>query len=158
MLESYIAVMQQGLQKKLKVLDEILAESNQQMESLKDPKLTVEAFDACVERKAKLIEELTLLEDGFDAVYEKVADELKHNKDQYAGQIKQMQVCIKLITDRSVKIQATEARNKELAMQKFQSVRQQKKTINSTQNAMRSYRQNMLKLNLVDPQFMDNKH
>lgn len=45
-------------------------------------------FDEAIEEKENLIQKLTLLDDGFEAMYEKLAKELEGNREKYAGQIR----------------------------------------------------------------------
>ncbi len=157
MQETYIDIMLQSLRKKEQVLDCIIELDNLQKEQLEDEALTVEDFDKTVEEKAKLIEQLEQLDSGFDKLYDKVKDELATNKSAYANQIGQMQEHIRNITSKSVEIQAQEARNKELMMQKFAMVRKKAKEVRTNSKVANQYYQNMMKINYVDPQFMDNK-
>ena len=50
-----------------------------------------------------------------------------------------------------------EQQNKELAKAKFSQIRTQTKEIRQSRKAVNSYYQNMMKMNTVDPQFMDSK-
>jgi hypothetical protein len=68
-----------------------------------------------------------------------------------------MQTYIRSVTDKSVEIQSQEARNKDLMVKKFAYVRQQAKTVRTGTQVASKYYQNMTKMNLIDPQFMDNK-
>lgn len=69
-----------------------------------------------------------------------------------------MQGCIRTLTDRSMEIQAQEARNKQLMEQKFASVKKQVKEIRSSQKVVNQYYKNMMKKGYVEPHFLDNKN
>ena len=86
-----------------------------------------------------------------------IAAELKDKKAEYADKIKEMQNCIRQITDKSMKIQAEEARNKDLMTRKFAFVKESARNVRKSSKAATQYYKNMMQLNYVDPQFMDNK-
>ncbi len=75
-------------------------------------------FDETVEAKSACIDQLNQLDSGFEKLYAQVAEELDQNREDYAKEIRDMQQCIRRVTDKSVKIQAQEARNKELMREK----------------------------------------
>lgn len=76
-------------------------------------------FDETVEAKSACIDQLNQLDSGFEKLYAQVAEELDQNREDYAKEIRDMQQCIRRVTDKSVKIQAQEARNKELMREKL---------------------------------------
>ena len=68
-----------------------------------------------------------------------------------------MQNDIRLLTEKSMEIQAQEARNKQLMEQKFASVKKQVKEIRSSQKVVNQYYKNMMKKGYTEPHFLDNK-
>ena len=68
----YLTIMIQSLKKKSAVLDAIIELNIRQKEELENPGLDPDDFDACVEEKAKQIEQLELLDAGFQEVYDKI--------------------------------------------------------------------------------------
>jgi len=157
MENTYVDIMIQSLQKKVKVLEEIKKCNQSQKELLEDDKADVDDFDKTVEDKAALIEQMLQLDSGFDKLFERVRDELNEKKDVYASKIKSMQQLIRQVTDLSMEIQAQESRNKDLMTRKFVSVRERAKVVRTNTKAASQYYQNMMQLNYVDPQFLDNK-
>ena len=157
MEQTYVDIMIQSLKKKIKVLEEIKRVNVVQKELLENDRADVEDFDVTVEAKSKLIEQMEQLDSGFDKLFERVREELQANKPAYTNQIKEMQTCIRKITDLSMEIQSQEAKNKDLMTQKFVSVRQKAKVVRTNSKAASQYYKNMMQLNVVDPQFMDNK-
>lgn len=153
----YIYIMLQSLQKKRKVLDSIIQINKRQKEELENPSLDPDDFDKTVEEKSELIEQLELLDNGFEKLYEKVREELQVNKEEHRDEILQMQNDIRLLTEKSMEIQAQEARNKQLMEQKFASVKKQVKEIRSSQKVVNQYYKNMMKKGYAEPQFLDNK-
>lgn len=157
MQRQYVGIMIESLRRKLAILDEILECSKGQKALLENPNLEPEEFQADVQKKAELIEKLEQLDEGFDALYQRVKEELQGNKEQYADEIRQMQELIRRITEQSTQIQTTEMRNKECVEAKFASVRKQAREVRNSQKIVQQYYRNMQKINYIDPQFMDNK-
>lgn len=157
MEETYISIMQQSLKKKLAVLDEIVRLDDLQKDQLTNDDCPVEQFDETVEDKSRLIEQLELLDSGFEKLYAQVAKELEKNREAYADEIRQMQDMIRSITDKSVMIQAQEARNKSLMMQKFGAVKRLAKDVRANSRAISGYYKTMDRTRYMDPQFMEKK-
>lgn len=157
MEQTYVDIMIQSLEKKIRVLEEIKKQNVLQKELLEDDKSEADAFDATVEKKAALIEQIMQLDSGFDKLFERVKEELNNNREAYAEKIKKMQSLIRKVTDLSMEVQTQEARNKDLMTRKFVFIRDTAKTVRTNTKAASQYYQNMMQLNVIDPQFMDNK-
>ncbi|MDD6155429.1 MAG: flagellar export chaperone FlgN [Lachnospiraceae bacterium] len=158
MSENYVDIMLQSLKKKEQVLKAIIDENLKQREILEDVKGDADAFDATVEAKAVLIEQLDQLDSGFEKLFARMKEELEGNKEKYADQIREIQRYIRSVTDKSVEIQAQEARNKDLMTSKFAGIKKQVKTLRKSSAVASEYYRTMARLNYVDPQFMDGKH
>ncbi|MBR3769400.1 MAG: flagellar protein FliT [Lachnospiraceae bacterium] len=157
MPENYLMIMIQSLKKKIEVLDCIIDADERQKIDLEDPSLDPDDFDKIVEEKARYIEHLDLLDQGFDKLFERVKEQVNNNRELYKNEIKEMQALITTVTEKSNEIQVQEARNKELMTQKFTKVHKQARDVRASQQAVNQYYQNMKKINYIDPQFMDNK-
>ena len=153
----YLTIMIQSLKKKSAVLDAVIELNIRQKEELENPGLDPDDFDACVEEKAKQIEQLELLDTGFQEVYDKIKADLQTNQQEYREEIAEMQEYIRRLTDKSATIQAQEARNKDLMTQKFASVRKQVKEVRKSQKVVNQYYKSMMKSGYMEPQFTDNK-
>ena len=147
----------ESLQKKIRILDQIILADQEQREALEDPNLDPDDFDRIVEKKAEFIDQLEQLEAGFEEVFARVKEELDGNREQYKEQIHIMQDLIRKITDKSLLIQKQEAQNKELMEKKFTAVRSQAREVRKSQKIVNQYYKNMMKNNYNDPQFLDNK-
>ncbi len=157
MMKSYLQILQDSLVKKLELLTRIEEKSLEQTQMLKSKDVDLALIDSNMDEKAKLIEEVLSLDDGFESIYEKIRVHLVPNKEQYKVEIKQLQGMIEKVTEKSASIQAIEARNKAEMEVIFSS---RKKGIQSKKNAMsvaRDYYQNMNKVKHVSPQFLDQK-
>ena len=153
----YIPVLIQSLKKKNEILDVIVMLNKRQKEQLENPNLDPDDFDKTVEEKAKLIDELNQLDDGFQEVFGKVREDLEQNRAQYAGEIKEMQDYIRKLTEKSASIQAQEMRNKDLMTQKFSTIKKQAREVRTSQKVVNQYYKNMMKTNYINPQFTDSK-
>lgn len=157
MTNQYLTILIESLQKKLKVLDEIQGYNEKQYQMFKDNQVSLEEFDGYVDEKGKLIEKLSKLDEGFEMIYDKIAEEIIGNKEKYASQIRVLQQLIREVTDKSVSIQAQEARNKDAVEQYF---RREKRDVNQKKrsaSAAMNYYKNMSNTSVVAPQFMDQK-
>ncbi len=157
MESTYVDIMIQSLKKKLQVLGEIKKINILQKQLLENDKSDADDFDKSVEDKAKLIEQMNQLDSGFDKLFDRVKDELNTNKETYAERIQTMQGLIRQITDLSMELRAQESRNKDLMTRKFVSIRERAKVVRTNKRAANQYYQNMMQLNVIEPQFMDNK-
>lgn len=156
-VDSYIAILEDSLVKKADILRQLQLLSQEQSDILDDEGMMPEQFEENVEKKETLINKLASLDDGFEQLYGRVREELISGKDQYIDSIRHMQELIRDVTDRSVQIQAIEARNKEKAKRRFGEIRSQIREMKHSGKAVSSYYQNMMKMNVVEPQFWDSK-
>ena len=157
MSETYLAIMLQSLKKKEQVLDEIIRLNDLQKKQLTDQATPVDDFDKTVEDKSACIDQLDQLDSGFEKLYAQVQEELQANKEQYADTIKALQKCIRSVTDKSIMIQAQEARNKDLMMQKFTTVRKHAKDVRANSKAITGYYKTMMHSGYMDSRYMDGK-
>lgn len=157
MTGKYLNVLEESLEKKLQIMAKIQEFNLRQQEILQAQDVEVEKFDECVDRKGELIEELTALDSGFEALYENLSKELQGNREKYAERIKRLQELISDVMEQSVAIQAQEARNKKLVEDFFR-----KERVNIAQNRKNSraaydYYKSMSHSNVAPPQFLDSK-
>ncbi len=157
-MENYLNVLEDSLRQKATALDEVLALDEQQEILLKQEKLDLEAFDSLVDQKDALAEKLSRLDDGFETLYGRVKSQLQENKDAYRTQIAAMQKLISRITEKTVSVQAREARNKELLTRQLDGMRQELGQNRRSSKAAYDYYVNMSNSGAMMPQFMDQKN
>lgn len=155
--QSSIKVLVESLEKKSRLLDDIIQENEVQEDILKQEELDMDALNASTDRIGSMTEALEKLDDGFEAVYERTREELIANKDAYRGEIAQMKKLIGEITDKVVRINAARMRNKMRADQQFKKSRDQIGKATSKMKASRNYYNSMNNLHYVSPQFYDSK-
>lgn len=150
-------ILSQSLDEKLKVLKEIQEYNLRQEQAFKNDVADLDSFDAAVEEKDQLIERLMRLDDGFEILYAKLAEELKGNRDRYATQIKMLQEKIAKVTEMGVTIQAQEARNKKLVEDYFAKAKSGVRQNRQSSRVAYDYYKSMSGANLPQSHFMDSK-
>ena len=98
-MESQLTILSESLDRKLEVLQKIQEYNKRQEEVFSAEKVDIRQFDAAVEEKQHLIDEVVRLDDGFEILYEKLAKELEGNRQRYAAQIKEMQAKVAKVTE-----------------------------------------------------------
>lgn len=156
-MDNYLSVLEDSLKKKLQILDELTDYTMQQQELLKVEELDYEAFDRLVDQKEPLIQRIMELDQGFETVYDRIKEQLLGNKEQYAAQIRALQSLIGELTDKSVKLQTMEQRNKSAVEQQFRKSREKIRQGRQNKQAALNYYKNMNNANHVPPQFLDDK-
>lgn len=157
-LKSMLQILRDSLVQKNVLLQVIEQKSKEQEAIIKRDKFTFKEIDDNMETKSELIEKLTLLDNGFESLYDRIRAELLTNKDNYKAEIKEIQSLIADITARGASIEAIEARNK-AAIENYFS--REKKELQSKKNASLaaySYYKTAKNINDIPPQFMDQKH
>jgi hypothetical protein len=153
----YLAVLQESLEKKKRVLSRIIQKNTAQRLILLEESIDADSFERNLEEKEALIEELNQLDEGFEQIYQRVKVILSGHQSEYAEQIGAMQGLITEITEQSTQIQVQEQRNKELAQQRFADSKEKIRQVKVSRQVASQYYKNMSKVNYVDPQFMDRK-
>lgn len=157
MEENYIMILIQSLEKKVKVLEEVSRENAKQKQVLKEEDLDMDAFQASIERKDQLIEQVNFLDSGFEKMYERVKEALDDKRHVYEKEIAQLKRLVTQVTAQTASIQKEEWENRRLAEQQFSAMKKKVRQVKDTRQVASTYYKNMSKLNYVDPQFMDKK-
>lgn len=156
-MENYLSVLEESLRKKLQILDELTSYTMAQQDLLKAEELDYDAFDQLVEKKDPLVQMIMELDQGFETVYDRIKEQLLGHKELYAVQIRTLQNLISELTDKSVKLQAMEQRNKTAVEQQFRKSREKIRQGRQNKQAALNYYRNMNHSDFVPPQFLDNK-
>ena len=157
MTENYLNILEESLKEKLQITAKIREYNSLKSDVFQSEKVDLAKFDEYVDEKSKLIEKLNTLDKGFETLYEKIAGELKENREKYGAQIKRLQELIARVTEDSMTIQAQEARNKKLVEEYFHRERVNIRQSRKNSKAAYDYYKNGNKLNSLSPQYMDSK-
>ena len=155
--QNYLQLLIQSLEKKITVLDHIVQLNDQQKNLLLQEEVDLDEWNGIIEEKAKSIDQIYFLDEGFEEVYNRVKDMLISRREEFQSEIRTLQGLIGKITDRSVQVQTGEQQNKELAQLQFGRIKKKMRTVRQTSQAVQSYSNSMKKLNFVDAQFLDKK-
>ena len=123
MEQNCVQILVQSLKKKSETLNKIIEQNNLQETILKQEEFDMDAFEETVDAQNELVEELEQLDTGFESLYDRIREDVMHNKDRYRQEIAEMQELIQQITDKVVTINAGNMRNKRLAENQFKKVR-----------------------------------
>ncbi len=156
-METQLDILSETLDKKLLVLKRIQEYNKVQEQSFQNGQAKLQDFDEAVDQKGRLIEELNRLDEGFELLYERLSQELKDNRQRYAGQIKALQQKVAQVTELSVVIQSQEQRNKKLVEDFFAGQKAQIGKNRKTSKAAYGYYKSMSGANFAQPQFFDDK-
>ena len=148
--KDYIDAMIRGLKRKVYLLDMLIMQNKRQQEELEDEYLTVEDFDKRFTEKDDIIKEISMLDDGFEEVFEKMKAVLDGNREKYKEQIKEMQELIRKIMAKDADIRMGEKHNYELAKQKFGTVKKQIKEMKMSRKMVNSYYKNAMAAQSVE--------
>lgn len=157
-MENQLTILSESLDKKLQLLKEIQEYNKKQEQSFLEETADFEDFDAAIDEKGRLIEQLNKLDEGFETVYEKLADELNGNREKYKLQIRELQDKIRQVTELGVSIQAQEQRNKKLVEKYFAKHRNLINQERKNSKAVYDYYKKASANTYTSPQFMDSKN
>ena len=158
-MEDYLDLLEESLVKKSSILDKIEEFNLKQRDifSVTGENPDFDGFDSYVEEKGRLINELNALDNGFETLYERVADTLKENKKDNAGRIARLQDLIREITDKSSSLQSQERTNRELMEDYFQNAREQIGKGRNSLNAAFNYFQAQRGVGGTESYYVDSK-
>lgn len=157
-MEKYLQILEESLIKKEGLLNEILACSKRQEKLLCEERLDFEQFDELVNKKDGYVDELVRLDEGFEKLYANVSTQLNKNRDLYKNEISRMQKSITGITEKSIQIQALEARNKSALEKCFMKERSNLRTGRQSSAAAYNYYRNMSYGNVSGASILDEKN
>ena len=156
MTTNYLQMMIDSLNKKKGILIRIIELNEEQNQILSEETLNGDAFDDNMKAKGSCIDELDLLDEAFQSLFNRVRDAINANKEMYANEISVMKRLITEVTELGAKIEVQEARNKVKVEAMFRRERQEHKEAKRSASMAKSYYQNMSKVS-NEPQFMDTK-
>ncbi len=156
-MEQYLDAMIQSMDEKTACLEKLLRMTTEQKEALGAEKADWDTFDRLIDEKGDLIDRLEVLDDGFQAVFDKIRDELEGKKTLYRERIVKLQEQIRKVTDLSNALMAEEQRNKTLMENRATLERKQLRQTKANAKAASNYYNSMNRINYIDPQLMDKK-
>ena len=156
-MENYLKILEESLQKKLQVMNQIQQYNEAQRQIFTETAPDMGKFDEYIDKKGELIDEINRLDEGFETLYANVEKQLNENRAAYATQIKRLQVLVKEVTDKSMSIQVQEARTKALIEEYFAKQKTGIAENRKSSKAVYDYYKNMSKPVYTESQFMDSR-
>lgn len=147
----------ESLEKKKGILSDILTKSRLQGEIVSADDFEAEQFDLLADEKSELIGQMDDLDQGFDATFRRIKDELLSDKDRYKKEISRMQGLIRETVDLGAQIHATELRTKDSVSRVLKNNRQELLKRKNSSKSVRDYYKANSQLDFVGSYFIDQK-
>lgn len=147
----------ESLKKKIGIMDNILLASKEQEKLANSTEFDSERFDELFDQKDVLLKEMGELDQGFDATFSRIRDELLDNKEKYKDEILQLQQLIRATVDHGAEIAATESRTKDSLGNVMKRQKQDLAKRKVSSKTVMDYYKTSSQLNHVEPFFMDQK-
>lgn len=154
---TYINILISTLSIKNNLLDKIIQITLLQEANLSATPFSMAVFDETLAEKATIIEQLNKLDEGFEKVYDHVKEEISDNRMQYKDEILKLQELIKQVTEKSVKVQTEELRNKSKMELYFANSKKEIKNFKMSRQTVTSYYKNMPNQHQGQSYFLDKK-
>ena len=158
--KKYITIMIESLRKKEALLDTLLIKNEAQAACIQGKEygdIKWDSFQVLMAEKQTVIDRLNELDEGFEALYARVKDELHENKQAYAEEIRTMQELITRITDKGMAIRAGEETNRSGIERILGSAKQEIRQSKASVKAANDYYKTMSKVTVAEPRFLDQK-
>lgn len=139
----YVSMMVDVLRRKERILSDIYERTKEQEWLLKEENLDQERFQDTLKDKGKLINELNEIDEGFDALFRKVEQEIIAHRDAYRNRIEEMQKYISAVSELGIQIQALESQNSKHLKVYLASQRRRIREFHVNNKTASSYYQNM---------------
>lgn len=151
----YIRMMLDILAKKEVQLTSLLMLTAEQEKVLKEAEFDESAFLELIEKKQEPLHKIEEADNAFQSIYNRVAEEIKNNKENYKEQILAMQGLITKVTDLGVMLSVSEEKNRPLLEARLQGKRQYIRQFKVSKKTADKYYKNMIKMNAGSSYFMD---
>ena len=152
----YIKALIKSQYKKIDILNQLIDLTKEQADLLEDSNFDQSEFTNIIDRKAKQINELAELDDGFLKIFEQVKEELELNK-AHENEIKELKDTINTITDLSSKLQLDENSNK-IKLETYLTLkRKEVKDYKRSKSMASSYQRNLDRQDNMSSHFFDSK-
>ena len=156
-INTYLQMLNESLQKKMSVLNQIYELTQQQDICFQDEKQVIEIMERCVSEKEPLLKQLTKLDQGFDLVYSKIKSFVLEDTKEHQAEILKLQNSISDITSLSVKIQSLEQGNKRKFELFLSNKKQEIKQFKVSNRTASNYYKNMTGKPQGESYFIDKK-
>lgn len=156
--ETYIQLLIDTLDKKQRVLKELMQITRNQQTIIDSEGFNEDEFLKTIDLKEELIKKLEELDKGFEMVYDRIREELNLNRKDYVSQITSLKELVTSVTDLSIELQALEKRNKTKLETVLVSKRRSIKNARLSNETVASYYKSMSGKPQSESYFYDKKN
>lgn len=145
-INNYLEIMIESLKKKSVILDRLTDMNERQSQCVTDKNFDTidwDTFNIIITEKEAEIERINQMDENFQSIYDKLADQIKSNPGKYSEEIKVIQNLIKEIEDKSINIRAGEERNRFTIENVLGSKKKDIKQVRTTLKVASSYYKQM---------------
>lgn len=146
----YVNMMADVLRRKERILKSLYDLTKEQETLLRDAELDYERFQQILEEKGVQIEELNDIDEGFDALFKKVEQEIMAYREAYRDKIREMQQRITVVSELGIQIQALESQNSERLKVYLAGQKKQIREFHMKNKTASNYFQNMANTHKAD--------
>ena len=97
--ENYLQIMIDSLVQKEELLKQIVDYNEKQQAIITAAELDDQAFEQNLSDKGELVEEILKLDEGFNSVFNRVKDEVQHNKAKFKQPLQRLKELVSAVTD-----------------------------------------------------------
>ncbi len=156
-MDRYLTILTDSLEKKSLLLDRIMGICEEHEKIITSETPDMDSYNTLMEEKGRIIDELDLLDDGFTALYERVAPALREDPSQYADKLARIKLLVTEVSDKTALIQARELRIQSTIERLIKSVKPESRRFTPPSDAAYKYYQTMNSANVATSVFVDNK-
>lgn len=153
----YVQMLEEVLEKKNKLLDNLLLLTKKQSEVLSQDQVDYTVIDALVSQKNDDIQQILLIDDGFQRLYENVKHEIKDNKERFQHNIVAIQKWIKIIVEKGMILRELENQNKALFERYIIEEKKKIGTFKKSNTVATAYYKSMINMQTNESYFLDKK-
>lgn len=157
MFEKTLNALEESLNEKITVIEELQKLSDKQSVLLVETSLSVEEFDACIDEQDGLVNRLVKLDEEFETLYENLQMSLPPDRSPYASQIARVQELTERLENQAELLSQKEAANKQKLEVYFSKERKNFGAGRRSSKAALDYYTSMSGSNMTPAYFMDQK-
>ena len=157
MVQEKLRSLEENLLKRKELLDKLHVLCDKQLDLLDNSDMEAEEFDNCMEEQDELLQELTVMNEAADELYESLRTEELSFEGPFAAQIEDVRSLISKVMDKLSSLQSKEQIKKQKLDAYFEGERKSFGTGRKTSKAALDYYKSMNRSNVIPPQFMDQK-
>lgn len=157
MAENYVQVLIETISKKEETLQRILEITKEQEDISKAEEYDSDRMEKTLNDKEIQIARLNHLDEGFQAVYDRVSSEVHNNADMYKDSIVILQDKIRVCTELGNSIRVLEDRNRNRLSNLFTKAKKEYSASRNKASVAQNYFKTMNNSKIMDAYFVDKK-